>query len=47
MLCAYLWKAVLFKTQPNWTYTNNKIYTEFDAFLLKSLVETFVSLLDK
>lgn len=40
-------KIFFFKSQPRSTYVNNKIYTEFCAFLLKSWVKTLVSLLNK
>lgn len=46
-LCLFLKKKVFSKTQPSSTYIINKIYTVCGAFLSKSLVKTFVSLLGK
>lgn len=47
-LCLFLKKISFFsRTQPISTYSKSKIYTEFGAFLFKSLVKTSVSLLDK
>lgn len=40
-------RKFFFKSQPRSTYINNKIYTEFCAFLLKSLIKPFGSLLNK